>query len=283
MFERFHRGQTTNARTAEGSGIGLSLVHELVKLHGGTIDVTSAVNKGTTVTVRVHRGTKHLPAEHGGVLRRTTALAAAAPFLEEASGWVGERGAGLVRAARPETRASRAAPGRPVAVESDERILVVDDNADMRRYLRRILQESWKVDTANDGMAALAKVRKAPPDLIIADLMMPGLDGLSLLGALRDDPRLADIPVMVLSARANEDASIDALSAGADDYLPKPFAARELLARVAVQLARNRLRRAGARGSRGGGAIELHEGRARAHALELAAQSAQRDAQHDLA
>jgi signal transduction histidine kinase len=93
-------------------------------------------------------------------------------------------------------------------------------------------------------MAALAKIRKSPPDLIIADLMMPGLDGLSLLGALRDDPKLADIPVMVLSARANEDASIDALSSGADDYLPKPFAARELLARVAVQLARNRLRRA---------------------------------------
>ncbi len=85
---------------------------------------------------------------------------------------------------------------------------------------------------------------QVPPDLIIADLMMPGLDGLSLLGALRDDRKLADIPVMVLSARANEDASIDALSAGADDYLPKPFAARELVARVAVQLARGRLRRA---------------------------------------
>jgi signal transduction histidine kinase len=180
-----------------------------------------------------------------GVPRRTTALAAAAPFLEEASGWVGDEPAPRTRG-RKESANKRGATARgpAVPVESDERILVVDDNADMRRYLRRILQESWKVDTANDGLSALAKVRKSPPDLIIADLMMPGLDGLSLLGALRDDPRLADIPVMVLSARANEDASIDALSAGADDYLPKPFAARELLARVAVQLARNRLRRA---------------------------------------
>lgn len=247
VFERFHRGQTTNARTAEGSGIGLSLVHELVKLHGGTIGVTSVVNQGTTVTVRVRRGTKHLPAEQVGVPRRTTALAAAAPFLEEASGWVGgdepvSRGRRSKDSANK--RSGATARGPAVPVESDERILVVDDNADMRKYLRRILQENWKVDTANDGMAALAKVRKSPPDLIIADLMMPGLDGLSLLGALRDDARLADIPVMVLSARANEDASIDALSAGADDYLPKPFAARELLARVAVQLARNRLRRA---------------------------------------
>src|SRR6185369_4039504 len=90
VFERFHRGQTVNARTAEGSGIGLSLVQELVKLHGGTIEVTSAVNQGTTVVVRVRRGAKHLPAEHVGVPRRTTALAAAAPFLEEASGWVGD-------------------------------------------------------------------------------------------------------------------------------------------------------------------------------------------------
>jgi len=110
--------------------------------------------------------------------------------------------------------------------------------------LKRILQEHWKVDTATDGMLALARVRKSPPDLLIADLMMPGLDGLSLLRALRDDPKCADVPVMVLSARANEDASVDALSAGADDYLPKPFSARELIARVAVQLARARLRTA---------------------------------------
>src|SRR6185369_16419254 len=151
-----------------------------------------------------------------------------APFLEEASGWVGDDQPGPRGSKRrgPVNKRASSARGPAVPVESDERILVVDDNADMRRYLRRILEESWRVDTANDGMAALGKVRKSPPDLIIADLMMPGLDGLSLLGALRDDARLADIPVMVLSARANEDASIDALSAGADDYLPKPFAER---------------------------------------------------------
>ena len=187
VFERFHRGQTTNARTAEGSGIGLSLVQELVKLHGGTIGVSSAVNQGTTVTVRVRRGTKHLPAEHLGVPRRTTALAAAAPFLEEASGWVGDDDP-LVRARKPAAgKRGSGTRGATASVESEERILVVDDNADMRRYLRRLLQQNWKVETASDGMAALARVRKSPPDLIIADLMMPGLDGLSLLGALRDD------------------------------------------------------------------------------------------------
>jgi signal transduction histidine kinase len=243
VFERFHRGRTTNARTAEGSGIGLSLIHELVKLHGGTIDVESAVDKGTAVTVRLRRGSRHLPAVQASIPRRVGIAAAAAPYIEEVSGWV-QQEEGTSPRKRSSSAGARPNARKDVRVDGSGRILIVDDNADMRRYLRRILAEHWKVDTASDGMAALAKVRKAPPDLIIADLMMPGLDGLGLLGALRDDPRSMDIPVMVLSARANEDASIDALSAGADDYLPKPFVARELLARVAVQLARGRLRQA---------------------------------------
>jgi signal transduction histidine kinase len=244
VFERFHRGKTTHARTAEGSGIGLSLIHELVKLHGGTIDVQSAVDKGTAVTVRMKRGTGHLPTEQASIPRRTDIATSAAPYIEEVSGWVEKEEGGTRTRDRSSSSGNNRNARTAVPVESSERILVVDDNADMRRYLRRILAQHWKVETASDGMSALAKVRKAVPDLIVADLMMPGLDGLGLLGALRDDPLSADVPVMVLSARANEDASIDALSAGADDYLPKPFNARELLARVAVQLARGRLRRA---------------------------------------
>ena len=243
VFERFHRGQTTQARTAEGSGIGLSLVNELVKLHGGYIEVSSAVNHGTTVCVRVRRGTKHLPEDRVVVPRRAGPRELAAPYIEEVSGWV-EDADEPTRIPKPRTKGASSKRATPAASESAERVLVVDDNADMRRYLRRILEEQWRVDTATDGMAALEKIRKSRPDLVIADLMMPGLDGLSLLGALRDDSRCADVPVMVLSARANEDASIDALNAGADDYLPKPFKARELAARVAVQLARGRLRRA---------------------------------------
>jgi signal transduction histidine kinase len=241
VFERFHRGSTTHARTAEGSGIGLSLVHELVRLHGGTVAVTSEVDKGTTVTVRIRRGTEHLPAQPTAVPRRQNVAAGAAPYIEEMSGWVNEPEQAAPRAPAQKAMGSKKASAQ---LESAERILVVDDNADMRRYLRRILQEHWKVDTATDGMIALQRIRKSPPDLVIADLMMPGLDGLSLLSAIRDDGACADMPVMVLSARANEDASIDALTAGADDYLPKPFSARELTARVAVQLARMRLRRA---------------------------------------
>jgi signal transduction histidine kinase len=243
VFERFRRGRTERARSAEGSGIGLSLVQELVKLHRGEIELASEVDRGTTFTVRMRRGSKHLPAEHIGVAARKSVAAGAAPYIEEISGWLGdadEPEAAVAKGPQRET-AKRASVG---PADGADRILVVDDNADMRRYLRRILQEHWKVDTATDGMLALARVRKSPPDLLIADLMMPGLDGLSLLRALREDPNCAGVPVMVLSARANEDASVDALSAGADDYLPKPFSARELTTRVAVQLARARLRAA---------------------------------------
>jgi signal transduction histidine kinase len=235
VFERFHRGRTVGARSAEGSGIGLSLVQELVKLHGGTVALYSDVGRGTTVTVRLRRGAQHLAADRLQTSSRPSAAMGANAFLEEASGWIGDD-------EPAETAAPRLA-AVPTTVAA-ERIIVVDDNADMRRYLRRILKQHWTVETCSDGLRALAKVRKAPPELVIADLMMPGLDGLSLLSAMREDANTAEIPVMVLSARSNEEASIEALNAGADDYLPKPFSAPELVARVAVQLARARLRQA---------------------------------------
>lgn len=245
VFDRFHRGQTTRARSAEGSGIGLSLVQELLRLHGGHAVLTSEVDRGTTVTVKVPRGSKHLNPDQIRAPRPQAARNTAMPFLEEVSGWVPDPDE--ARAAGPATKVpvkqKRRAAATPAAAGS-ERILVVDDNADMRRYVRRILREHWVIETSSDGMSALERVRKSPPDLLIADLMMPGLDGLSLVSAIRDHAATAEIPVLVLSARSNEEASIDALNAGADDYLPKPFTARELVARVAVQLARARLRQA---------------------------------------
>jgi signal transduction histidine kinase len=244
VFERFRRGRTERARSAEGTGIGLSLVQELVKLHGGEIELASEVDRGTTFTVKLRRGAKHLPAEHIGVGSRKNVAAGAAPYIEEVSGWIGDVDDEPAASGKAAKRESARRVNAPPCATNTERILVVDDNADMRRYLKRILQEHWKVETATEGMVALTRIRKSAPDLVIADLMMPGLDGLGLLRALRDDANCAGVPVMVLSARANEDASVDALTAGADDYLPKPFSARELIARVAVQLARARLRAA---------------------------------------
>jgi signal transduction histidine kinase len=229
VFERFHRVQNARARSHEGSGIGLALVQELVQLHGGSSCVESVLGEGSTFRVRVPQGSAHLPAER---IVPPTPLPAtsesAAPFVEEALRWLPEDPIGL---ATPNETVGRC-----------ERLLVADDNADMRRYVSHILAEHWHVDSVADGEAALRAVRESLPDLLILDVMMPRLDGFGVLNALRADPLTRDVPVVLLSARAGEEASVEGLAAGANDYLIKPFAAAELVARVRTQLGAARAR-----------------------------------------
>jgi signal transduction histidine kinase len=223
LFERFHRIAGTEARTHEGSGIGLALVRDTVALHGGKVAVASRTGEGTTFTVTLPLGA---PAAAGDRIE-TDALAAsprgAEPFVLEAARWLPEM---------PETGQAVDAPGATTGA----RVLVADDNADMRDYLVRLLRPHWQVEAMADGAAALARAREARPDLIVTDVMMPKLDGFGLLQAIRNDPQLAAIPVVMLSARAGDEAHVDGLRAGADDYLVKPFSARELVARVRVHL-----------------------------------------------
>jgi CheY-like chemotaxis protein len=124
----------------------------------------------------------------------------------------------------------------------DARILIADDNADMREYINRLLAERWTTDAVADGATALARARQARPDVVIADVMMPELDGFELLRALREDERTRSVPVILVSARAGEEARVEGLQAGADDYLVKPFSARELIARVQTQVLRAKVR-----------------------------------------
>lgn len=232
IFERFAVIEAPRARTVEGTGIGLSLVHERVKLHGGTIQATSEIGVGTTMTVRIPRGNAHLPKEYVGTAgTRPELQSIAQPYLDEALGWL------------VEDSAEAEAVDRLMAAPSDlqdprrERILVVDDNADMRRFLLRLLEGRWHVETAADGVMALEQIRRYPPDLVIADIMMPRMDGLELLQTLRSEGPTAQLPVLLLSARAGEEASVGGLQAGADDYLVKPFSRHELQARVEARLA----------------------------------------------
>lgn len=230
IFERFHRVAGARSRTHEGSGIGLALVHDLARLHGGAVRVTSEPGAGTRFTVSIPRGASHLPPERVVVGRATVRTGKVAPHLiDEARRWS--------HAAEP-ARAKAA----PAAKNHRARVLVVDDNADLRAYIEGILGEHYAVETANDGVAALEAARRQKPSLILSDVMMPRLDGFGLLRALRADPTLQDVSVILLSARAGEEATIEGLEAGADDYLVKPFAARELVARVRahVELARQR-------------------------------------------
>ncbi len=256
LFERFHRGSRTQARSHEGSGIGLALVKELVTLHGGTIGAESELGAGTTFTVRVPLGRAHLTA--GSVVPAAEATPATAdpagadPFVQEALRWLPglqERSrAAADQAADQAGDEARDEAGAPVvttgtaAPDGALSVLIADDNTDMREYLQRLLQSRYWVTAAADGQAALDAARAAPPDLIISDVMMPGVDGLRLAEELRKDPRTAEVPLLLLSARAGQEAAVEGLTAGADDYLVKPFAARELLARVEASLRLTQLR-----------------------------------------
>ncbi|GGL06074.1 histidine kinase [Sphaerisporangium melleum] len=242
LFERFHRIESARSRSNEGSGIGLALVQELVGLHGGTITAESVQDEGTTFTIRLPFGSAHLPA--GSLVPPGSAEAVSAtadPFVEEALRWLPEDGT-----AAGETATADASTGAGLPASGDgtpARVLVADDNADMREYLLRLLKGAgYRVDAVSDGLQALDAVRAEAPDLVVSDVMMPRLDGLALVAALRADPRTAGVPVLLLSARAGQEASIEGLEAGADDYLVKPFSAAELLARARanVELARMR-------------------------------------------
>ena len=238
IFERFHRVEGAAGRSFEGSGIGLALVQELVHQHGGTISVQSVLGSGTTFTVAVPLGRAHLQADR--VQQSTEAVASrgrSQSFVDEALRWLpGAESSPLIDEGQYTT------PHAPVGKR--RHVLVADDNADLRGYLRRLLEEQdYRVTTANDGVEALALAREIKPDLLITDVMMPKLDGFGLLSRVREEARLRDLPVIMLSARAGEEAQIEGLDAGADDYLTKPFSARELLARIAATLAMAKLRR----------------------------------------
>jgi PAS domain S-box-containing protein len=248
IFERFHRIEHARARTHEGAGIGLALVQELVRLHGGSVVVASTEGSGSSFTVRIPFGTVHLPA---GRIDATSTLASTAThaeaFVEEALRWLPdtddlpEPTSGPAFETRPLPLADAHKAPRPGAA-GRPRVLVADDNADMRDYLRRILAPRYDVEAVGDGLSALAAAQARRPDLLLADVMMPGLDGFGLLRAVRAAPALRDLPFVMLSARAGEEARVQGLEAGADDYLVKPFSTRELLARVTASLDMAQLR-----------------------------------------
>jgi PAS domain S-box-containing protein len=239
LFERFHRVEDARSRSHEGSGIGLALVKELVGLLGGTIEAASVRDAGTVFTLRLPFGRAHLPAEAPVRERTGPAVSAVAdPFVQEALRWV----PAADRSAEVDGVAAGAA-GMAVPDGVAARVLVADDNADMRDYLGRLLRGAGhEVTVVTDGLAAWEAALADPPDLIISDVMMPGMSGLELLGALREDQRTSSIPTLLLSARAGEEQSIEGLAAGADDYLVKPFSAADLLARVRVNVELARLR-----------------------------------------
>nr|WP_218566091.1 SpoIIE family protein phosphatase [Vallicoccus soli] len=250
LFQRFARVEGAASRSHEGSGIGLALVADLVRAHGGTVAVRSAPGAGSAFEVAVPLGSDHLPADQvvaePGPAGGDRAARTARGFLAEALRWSAAApepdGEDPADPREPARAAPAAAPPAP-APGGRPRVLVVDDNADMRDHVRGLLAADHEVLTARDGREGLALARERSPDLVLSDVMMPRLDGFGLLAALRADPLTARTPVILLSARAGEEATVEGLEAGADDYLTKPFSSRELLARVRANLELERVRR----------------------------------------
>ena len=255
LFERFHRVEGTRGRTHEGTGIGLALVQELVKLHGGSISVESELGRGSAFSVHIPFGIAHLPPgmafTEPSTAKASTATRAVV-YVDEALGWLPLEGEQIGTAKQAQDRESFA-PSFTASFKAEldgsprqatrGRVLLADDNADMRGYVSRLLSPHFDVEAVSDGQEALKRALNRPPDLILSDIMMPGLDGFALLKALRTESSTRTLPVILLSARAGEESRVEGIEAGADDYLVKPFTARELLARVTTHLAMSRLRR----------------------------------------
>ena len=227
LFNRFYQVDGSATRTREGSGIGLALVHEIVKLHGGRVTVESSPEAGTSfaVTLPVVVTSDNKP-----------------PVLASGDG----RGAPgeVVVTPEPPPAAVPRMEQQPEANGTRPVVLLVEDNADMRAYLRDHLADAYQVEEAPDGEAGVAAAQALVPDLVLSDVMMPRMDGMALVAALKADVQTSHIPVVLLTAKGEVDSKIEGLATGADDYLTKPFNAAELLARVENLIAQRRLLRA---------------------------------------
>ena len=212
IFDRFTQVEGSATRRYEGTGIGLALVKEIVTLHGGRIQVESKAGEGSTFTISLPRGSARLE-DLGTADEEDDTISEL--FLAHAT----------------------SIPTEEIPTESlpkdQPRVLVVDDNSDLRTYLARMLKPHYSVTCSRDGQEALELAQSVTPDLILTDVMMPRMSGHDLLKAVRNDERLAKIPVVFLTARAGTEARVESLEAGADDYIPKPFDESEVLARVA--------------------------------------------------
>jgi PAS domain S-box-containing protein len=245
VFDRFHRVEGAVGRTHEGTGIGLALVAELVRMHGGTVQLETRVGAGSTFTVSIPLGSAHLPPERiAASLTRKSGGEGAISFLQEAMRWLPsteEETEAFNRELPAESASPVTESGEPAA-GARPRIVLADDNRDMREYLHRLLAREFTVTVASDGEEALQAALANPPDLVLTDVMMPRMDGFGLIRALRANRQTASIPIVMLSARVGEEAEVEGLEAGADDYLIKPFSAVELIARVNAHVKMHRLR-----------------------------------------
>ncbi len=229
LFDRFHRVKDAKSRSHEGTGIGLALIKELATLHGGEVNVVSKEEQGSSFIISIRTGHSHLPTEQVKTVSDLTHnTIQKIAYEKEVDRWISPT-------QYPVSKTDSIENKKP-------RIVWAEDNADLREYITNLLMDDYDVEAVTDGEAALNAIKRELPSLLLSDVMMPKMDGFALIKALRSDQQTRNIPIILLSARAGQESAITGLDAGADDYLSKPFTARELLARIKthVQLAENR-------------------------------------------
>lgn len=223
IFERFFQAEASSTRRFGGTGLGLAIAKDFVDLHGGSITVGEALQGGALLTVTLPLG-----APPGVPVR---------PISPEATAFVQEILQPSLDELSLPTTIGETPPhdDRPV-------ILVVEDNPEMSRYIRETLSLEYQTDSAFDGQQGLEKALRLHPDLILSDVMMPGVSGAQMVREIRKHPALNDVPILMLTAKADDEPRIQLLREGAQDYLLKPFAAEELRARVGNLVALKRAR-----------------------------------------
>jgi signal transduction histidine kinase len=246
LFKRFHRIEGSQGRSFEGSGIGLAMIQELIKLHGGSIKVTSKLGEGTAFTVTLPLGSDHLSKDmirQSSLVNEFSLSANGRAIVQEVTSWTDSTS--MDNEVNDQNHDSNISSNNLSLPQQYQpyRILLADDNVDMRNYIKNILGKYWTVEAAADGEIAYSLACNNPPDLILSDIMMPRLDGFGLIKKIHANPVTKSIPIILLSARAGEESKVEGLGAGADDYLVKTsFSEKELLARVKNHLELGRLR-----------------------------------------
>ncbi|MEH1951791.1 MAG: response regulator [Nostoc sp.] len=234
LFERFRQAEGSANRSYEGSGLGLALVKELVELHGGQVTVESVYGEGTTFSLWLVTGNAHLPAQQ--VLETPTELNTSRASVELADLELVESTTDNIEDIT--INLSPSVDTQDSAHKTQHSILVVDDNPDLRTYVSEIFRRNgYHVQTARNGHEGHSKAKEIIPSLIVTDLMMPLVSGLEMIQMIRKEETLKGTPIILLTAKVDEETRIEGTEHGADAYLAKPFNDRELLAEVRNLLA----------------------------------------------
>ncbi len=233
IFDRFHQTDGSERRKAGGVGIGLSLARQLAQLHGGSVTVDSRVGEGSTFTLFLKSGKDHF---HQDVVDRREGQVDIHPSRRSEDRLTIQDSLKMENATAKLRESER--PSERLLLDRGRlpRILLAEDKDDLRGFIAGVLKESYIVDAAADGAEALALLEQNRPDLVLTDVMMPGTSGLDLCRAIKGNPSLRHIPVILLTARGEDEAALEGYEAGADDFVSKPFHTKVLQARILAHL-----------------------------------------------